>query len=202
MQSPNVFVSYSHDSPEHKNWVCDFAELLVVAGVDAVLDQWHLRPGQDIVSFMNHGLARADRVLLICTESYVEKSETGTGGVGYERLIVSSEIAAKSGTDKFIPIIRNNSEARIPSFLGSRMYIDLRNDAEFDSKLVEIIHAIHGVPLRARPPLGKSPFEALIAESQDSEHNDMAARLQQFAPRISGLHQLNQALAGGSLDFV
>ena len=36
--APRVFVSYSHDSQDHKNWVLTLATRLVKNGVDVILD--------------------------------------------------------------------------------------------------------------------------------------------------------------------
>ena len=41
--TPTVFISYSHDSSEHKVWVAALAQDLRKHGIDAILDQWHLR---------------------------------------------------------------------------------------------------------------------------------------------------------------
>ena len=64
MAIPKAFISYSHDSQEHKKWVLDFATRLRNNGVDAALDQWDLKPGDDLPHFMERGLASADRVLM------------------------------------------------------------------------------------------------------------------------------------------
>ena len=47
MNPPRVFISYSHDSASHKEWVLNFATTLRNRGIDAVLDQWDLKPGDD-----------------------------------------------------------------------------------------------------------------------------------------------------------
>jgi histidyl-tRNA synthetase len=39
MSAPSVFISYSHDSAEHKAWVLKLATDLRAAGIDASLDQ-------------------------------------------------------------------------------------------------------------------------------------------------------------------
>ena len=46
MTVPKVFVSYSHDSQQHKKWVLEFATRLRQAGIDANLDLWALKPGE------------------------------------------------------------------------------------------------------------------------------------------------------------
>jgi hypothetical protein len=165
MSAPKVFISYSHDSQQHKDWVLRLASELRTNGIDAKLDQWDLSPGQDIAAFMAGAIRTADRVLLICTGAYVSKSEAGVGGVGYERLIVTAEVVGSIDTIKFIPIVRNNASARkVPDFLGPRMYIDFSNDAQYPAKLEELMREIHQAPALVRPPLGDNPFRGEVIE--------------------------------------
>ena len=168
MPAPKVFVSYSHDSEQHKDWVRNLASELRMNGIDAVLDQWDLSPGQDIAGFMAGGIRTADRVLLICSDSYVSRAEAGTGGVGYERLIVTAGVIGSIDTIKFIPIVRNNPTARkVPDFLGPRMYIDFSNDAEYVNKLQELLREIHQAPTILKPPLGDNPFRGEVIDSAE-----------------------------------
>ena len=39
-EHPKVFISYSHDSPEHRRWVSELGAKLRRNGVDVILDQW------------------------------------------------------------------------------------------------------------------------------------------------------------------
>ncbi len=45
MTTSKVFISYSHDSEEHKAWVADLARFLISNGIDVVIDAWNLRRG-------------------------------------------------------------------------------------------------------------------------------------------------------------
>ena len=158
---PRAFISYSHDSPAHKSWVLKLASDLRAIGVDVFLDQWDLVPGQDVSLFMQRGIAEADRVVLVCSAPYVSKAEQGIGGVGYERLIVTSEVVQSIDTTKFIPILRGSDpKKRLPVFLGPRLYIDFENDNDYDTKLVELAREIHGAPAISKPALGPNPFSA------------------------------------------
>jgi len=87
--APRVFISYSHDSPAHKQWIAELATRLRRSAVDAILDQWDLNLGDDVTRFMEAGVTGSDRVLVVCTDEYVRKADAGRGGVGYERLIVT-----------------------------------------------------------------------------------------------------------------
>src|SRR5713226_1231517 len=160
MTTPKAFISYSHDSDAHKAWVLRLASDLRAKGIDVVLDQWDLAPGQDVSLFMQRGIVNADRVLLVCSGNYVEKADSGSGGVGYERLIVTAEVVQSIDTIKFVPIIRSNTKSKnvTPVFLGPRLYLDFRTDDQYDAKLDELVREMHGAPTLAKPALGPSPF--------------------------------------------
>ena len=158
-EHPKVFISYSHDSPVHKQWVSELGAKLRRNGVDAILDQWDLGPGDDLTLFMERGIRDSDRVLVICTDSYVRKADAGEGGVGYERMIVTAQLVQDLGTDKFIPIIRQASgQKKMPTCLETRVYTDFRDESQFDEEFAKLLHELHQVPVVEKPPLGKSPF--------------------------------------------
>src|SRR5258708_3535262 len=104
---PKVFVSYSHESADHIGWVTDLSTALRKNGIDIILDRWDVRLGQDFTKFMERSVNDADRVLVICTDTYNAKADQGIGGVGYEKGIVSAEILAHSTTTKFVPVVRS-----------------------------------------------------------------------------------------------
>ena len=161
-ENPKVFISYSHDSPEHKRWVSELGAKLRHNGIDAILDQWDLGPGDEITFFIESGLRDSDRVLVICTDTYVSKANAGEGGVGYERMIVTAQLAQDLGTNKFIPIIRKASgQEKTPTFLGTRVYIDFRNESQFDAEFERLLRELHREPIIKKPPLGKNPFATL-----------------------------------------
>src|SRR5690606_11784949 len=123
------------DSAEHKNWVLDFATTLRHRGIDAVLDQWDLRPGDDLPHFMETELAKCDFVIIICSEAYVEKANAGKGGVGYEKMIVTASLLTKIDSNKIIPVIRQASSNVLPTFLKTKLYINFSNDSEVEYSL-------------------------------------------------------------------
>ena len=164
---PKVFISYSHDSPAHKQWVSELGTKLRHKGIDVILDQWDLSLGDDMTRFMEAGVKSSDRVLVICTDSYVRKANAGEGGVGYERLIVTAQLVQNLGTNKFIPIIRQASgKEKVPTFLGTRVHINFTDDTQFDEKFTDLLHELHRVPKVQKPPLGKNPFSKPEPTSQ------------------------------------
>jgi hypothetical protein len=160
--APRVFISYSHDSQEHKDWILQLATRLVANGVDVILDQWDLRLGSDLPLFMEKGLSEAQRVLAICSDNYVTKANAGRGGVGYEKMILTAQLMENIDAVRIIPVIRSNITHKLPTFLSSRLYVDFRDDAAYEAKYAELLRDIHGQQVRPRPPLGQNPFTTIL----------------------------------------
>jgi hypothetical protein len=160
MYPPRVFISYSHDSTYHKDWVLKFATILREKGVDVSLDQWDLQPGDDLPHFMEQHLDAADYVLMICSENYVKKANEGEGGVGYEKMIITSSLLSKISENKIIPIIRQNASSICPTFLKTKKYINFSVDSEFYYKIDELLRTLLKAPLRKKPEIGENPYNS------------------------------------------
>lgn len=166
---PVVFLSYSHDSRDHKRWVAKLAEMLRSRHVEVIFDQWDLEPGDDVPKFMERAVTSADRVVMVCSEPYVRKANDGKGGVGYEAMIVTGELVKDLGTRKFIPVIRQTGEDTVvPHCISTRLYIDFSDDGNFDESLEELVKTIHKVVAATKPPLGPNPYAELSTPSPDT----------------------------------
>ena len=109
----------------NKAWVLKLATDLRSHGVNAILDQWDLRVGSDLRFFMEQGLSEANLVLCICSKAYVDKFNSGNGGSGYEGAIMTQPLLRDVKTDYIISVVRNNeSDKKVPTALGSKLYID------------------------------------------------------------------------------
>lgn len=157
-EAPIVFISYSHDNEQLKTWILELAEFLRENGVDVILDQWDVQLGADLPKFMEHGLNSSQRVLVICTDNYVAKANAGTGGVGYEKRIVTAELLKDQDQRRFIPIIKNVAGPRkMPTFMGAALYLDFSIGADEAIRRQELLRDLHDA-LPVKPPLGKNPF--------------------------------------------
>lgn len=195
MPAPKVFISYSHDSADHKEWVLKLATCLVENGIDVLLDQWDLRLGSNLPKFMEQGLASSNRVLVVCTDKYNTKANDRSGGVGYEGSILSAELLSYHDTTKFIPCIRNiEGKSKVPICLSGRSYIDFTDDANFDGKLHELIHELHDMPIKAKPALGKNPFEqsAKIEHPPKLNQSSSAFFSQRFSDAFPGVRGIKK----------
>ncbi|WP_269527257.1 toll/interleukin-1 receptor domain-containing protein [Coraliomargarita parva] len=171
MSTPKVFISYSHDSQKHKQWVLQLATRLRNNGVDAALDQWDLSPGDDLPHFMEQNLTSCDYALMICTQNYVSKANNGTGGVGYEKMILTADLLSRIDSRKVIPIIRQDGGSDVPTFLKTKLYIDFSHSQDFEFSFDELVRTIHQAPLFKKPDIGNNPFKEVNIEDQDRSND-------------------------------
>lgn len=162
---PRVFISYSSDSASgHDEWVLRLGTRLTENGVDVVLDRWDVGLGDDLPHFMEQGLAGADRVIAVCSDSFIEKADAGARGVGYEKKIMTASMMESAIGSHVVPVIRGATEARVlPLFLSGSLYIDFRDDAQWNAKYRELLYNLYGQQINPRPVLGPNPFAARTA---------------------------------------
>jgi hypothetical protein len=168
--SPRVFISYSWDSLEHRRWVRFLAERLRINGIDARLDQWHIKAGESFTRFMEEEVTASDFVIAVCTPAFARKSNTRQGGAGYEQQIVSGLLVSGSPRSKFIPIIRSGEyepgpDCAIPTHFTGIAAIDFRHHAEFQERLEDLLRVIFDRPRFAPPPLGTRPALPTIQDT-------------------------------------
>lgn len=159
---PKVFISYSWTNEEHVQKVVELATRMMDNHVEVILDKWDLREGQDKYVFMEQTVSNPeiDKVLLICNKAYVKKADARTDGVGDETLIISSEIYGKEKQEKFIPIIfeyGDDGKPCLPTYIKSRIYIDMSDDERYEDGYVQLIRRIHDKPIYKKPPIGDMP---------------------------------------------
>jgi S-layer protein (TIGR01567 family) len=157
---PFCFISYSWDSKEHKDWVRFLAEKLCEKGVHVILDEWHLKKGDDLLYFMETSIDRSEYVVLILTPEYASKADNRKGGVGYEYTIINGHMYNMHIEDvKYLPILREgNMDISVPKYLKTRVYIPFKDSDDFDASFKDLLHAIYDVPKHSPPPIGKNPF--------------------------------------------
>ncbi|MBU9198847.1 toll/interleukin-1 receptor domain-containing protein [Burkholderia gladioli] len=205
--TPTVFVSYSHDSPEHRRWVLDFASFLVTRGINVRLDQWDVGPGADLAKYMVQSIAKSDRVLLICTEKYVQKVNDGVGGVGYEAMVVSGALMSDLGTAKFIPVVRQDGEAKLPHALSSRFYVDFSEGRDRGGAFDILLRELHRAPVAVKPPIGANPYavtpsgHVAISPGETDGHSDAQAISNEKVPQKIFEHAANIIRAGDTLQW-
>jgi tetratricopeptide (TPR) repeat protein len=86
--APRVFISYAHDSDEHRDRVLRFASFLRTQRIDAVLDTWCEGGSQDWYVWVIRELTGADYVLVIASPRYREVGD-GSAPRGMHRGVQS-----------------------------------------------------------------------------------------------------------------
>jgi len=140
-QAKKVFISYSHDTVEHKRRVLELSDRLRDGGINADIDQYlNGTPRQTWPRWMLDQIDWADYVLCVCTETYYrrfrghEGPETGKG-VDWEGAVITQEIYdTKNRTIKFVPVVFNLSDKQfIPEPLSGRTSYVLNTEDEYES---------------------------------------------------------------------
>jgi len=158
--TPTVFISYSHDNDEHKEWVFKLAKRLRSNGVDVSLDRWNLTLGSDLTAFMERVISKSDRIICICSEAYVNKTNEISGGAGYEKRIMTAKLLKNLNADWVIPLIKNNSSnEKVPIFLSSEYYISFEDESSYELKYQELLRDLLNEPAIPIPPIGPNPFK-------------------------------------------
>ena len=156
---PKVFISYSHDDDAHKDWVLQLATRLRSNGVDILLDRWNLRLGSDIASFIEGGLSSSSKIVCICSEAYEKKANEKSGGVGYEKQIMTAKMMHNLNAEWIIPVIRNNNSEKVPTFLKGKLHINFENNSLYENNYKKLLRELLDEPVLPIPPIGKNPFD-------------------------------------------
>ncbi len=152
-----VFISYSWDSDQHKDWVAELADKLTESGYYVLLDQYN-ESGVSLELFMDLGIERADKVLVIGTPWYKLKSLTASGGAPYEGAIIRNSLYQDIGTKKIVPCLREGSfDKSFPGFIGGRTGFNFSSDTNFNAEYERLCNALVNRPSRQRPKLGPNP---------------------------------------------
>lgn len=164
--NPKVFISYAWEDGITE-WVKNLAQELRSDGVDAIIDQWSLVPGDRLPQFMEKSISSSDNVLIICTPKYKRKVDCRVGGAGYEGDIISSEQFYKDTPRKFIPLLKKgNWQDAAPTFLLSRNYLDFRLDGSSKESYQHLLRTIYK-SFPTPPPLGHAP--KFISDNLDNK---------------------------------
>ena len=154
---PVVFISYSWDSDSHKEWVARLADDLTKSGIYVLLDQY-LEDGTMLPAFMDLGIERADKVIIVGTEYYKQKSCYPDTGAAFEGCIIRNQIFQNLGTKKFITCLRSgNFTNSFPLILGGCKGHDFRNEDNYVVELDNLCREIWHKPKYQRPSLGDIP---------------------------------------------
>lgn len=152
-----VFISYSGTSDRHKKWVADLGTYLRANGIDARLDQWHLRKGMDLPQWMTNELSMAERVIIISDARYSERADGRSGGVGWETMLIQGDMSnLPPQSTKYLVIVREDSfDSGVPRYLKTRFCIHWRSESDEGTLRNDVLKELYNLSLE--PPLGAPP---------------------------------------------
>ena len=203
---PGVFISYSHDSDEHKAWVERLAFRLEKNGVHVILDQWDLALGSNLQLFINQGLSKSRRVLCICTDIYCEKANSGHKVAGYESTIIASHLMDDQNKNWIIPIVRetSNEETPVPLSLKPLVRLDMRKERDFDKNLERLWRDITGTIIKGRPEIEPNPAKNIAAFAPNPAPTNARFHSPALKGRVTfdyGDNSGNYTLGRGEMQF-
>jgi len=154
----DIFISYSHDSPEHMKQVLALCDRLRVDGVDAWIDQYEISPSEGWPRWSDRQVREADFVLVVCTATYARRfsgtEEENRGlGVCWEGYVIAQELYdAGSRNVKYVPVLLPPTETQVipPPLRGATRY-DLSSEVGY----WRLYRHLTGQPETDVPPLGK-----------------------------------------------
>src|SRR5262245_45134874 len=111
-----VFISYSHDSPEHMDRVLALADQMRRDGVNASIDQYEHDPQDGWQIWTERQIRESDLVLIVCTETYLrraqreEKPDRGHGVIWEMSVSYVLIYNADAQNRKFVPVVFERSD--------------------------------------------------------------------------------------------
>ena len=160
-----VFISYSHDSQPHRDFVRGMADRLCNDGLDCEIDQYiNGSPSEGWLRWMEDRAEEADFVLMICTETYLrryrghETNRSKGKGVTFEGVVISQTLYNNYYQNtKFVPVLPEGGNFRnvpvpLQAFKAYTLPADYDNLYRFLTKQPEHLKPAIGKQ-RVMPPV-------------------------------------------------
>ena len=197
-----VFISYSHDSQAHRDFVRGIADQLCSHGLECVIDQYiNGFPPEGWLRWMENEVETADFVLLVCTETYIRRyrgQETNGGkGVTFEGVVISQTLYdVYFRNTKFIPILPKGGDfEHVP--LPLKQFTTYSLPTEYDN----LYRHLTGQPEHVPPPVGNtrvmppaprpaiSPNSSTLATYTKTLNNINSARKVRLEDKLNKLYE-------------
>jgi hypothetical protein len=172
VDSDAVLISYTHDTPEHKQRVGELAQKLRSEGVNIQIDQFVQNPQQGWPRWMSDQLRGARLVLCICTRTYrhrFEGREPGGSGSAWEGFAITQELYEAGGRNaRFVPVFFEGATPHdIPLPLRGFTYYKLSD--QYDDLYYFLTNQPAAVPVALGPKRNRvAPISQLSSRSVGS----------------------------------
>lgn len=163
MHKYKIFISYSWDDKEHKEWVDRFAkDLDEYKELNVNFDGFELTPFKDMNEFMENGIFNSNLIILICTKEYKRKADNREGGVGKEIYMGSArhwDEMLKNKESNFLCVLREKDTA--PNFMMGKFHARFYDDDKYKDNLDYLVSMLKDkiAPTSIRPKKTKSIFD-------------------------------------------
>lgn len=151
-KSIRVFISHTSNTDEAVEWVKNLALFLIDNGIQARLDRFHLRRGMDLPQWMCNELSLAQKVIVICDETYKLKADGRLGGVGWETMIIQGDVAnLPPDSTKYQVIARTEKiQDGMPMYLKTKYAFHAPPTDKVNSFQNELLRELLDLPLDER----------------------------------------------------
>ncbi len=181
---PRVFISYSHDSPEHRDRVLEFADKLRADGIDAMIDQYAQSPPEGWPDWCEAQIRNADFVLMVGTETYLRRvngvEQPGEGrGVRWEGHLTNQHLYdAGSASRKFVPVLFSDGlPDHVPTPVKGRSIYRIDTPEGYEA----LLRLLTDQPLTPITPLGR-PRSLPARERASSRTREEPSKLAMSLP--------------------
>ena len=190
---PNVFISYSHDSSQHKEQVLELSDRLRDDGIDCNIDQYEeFSPPEGWPRWTERQIEEVDFVLVVCSEIFLRRlmgEETpGIGrGARWEGNAIY-QLLYNAGTlnTKFIPVLLENGKPEhIPTSLQGTKHYSLSTEGVYD----ELYRKLTNQPSTPKSELGQRKIlpprsrRRNFPTSETEQQNTVSDAVREQSPR-------------------
>jgi Tfp pilus assembly protein PilF len=199
-EHPKVFISYSHDSPDHEAKVLALADRLRADGLDAVLDQYESFPPEGWELWQQRQIQAARFVLMVCTATYQRRFDAeeepgkGLGAISEAGFIRQILYDAGGVNEKFFAVLLTDADSEhIPLVLRRYQHFPLYTEHGYE----ELYRLLTNQPRAKKPVLGR--LRALPAQDRKPDYLywNLPPRNPFFTGRDEYLKALEHALTHG-----
>jgi len=202
-QMLKTFISYSHDSNEHKRTVRELADRLRAQGIDCSLDQYEESPESGWIAWMEGELRTSSYVIVLCSPGYLEKFNRGVMGRGkgvkWEGAIINQELYEAEGRNrKFIPVVVGEENKKfIPTVLRPYTFYNAATEQGYE----RLYRRLTKQPLVEKPPLGEVIMFPALKSSPNSPRRLQKDRDVHVSQSIKGSRNVQVGLVSGNLKI-
>lgn len=193
-----TFISYSHDSSEHKSRVLQLADSLNNEGVDTTIDQYISAPSEGWHRWSANQLTHSARVIIVWTPEYSRRCQAiegdGTGlGSNWEGSIITGDLYRNyMNSDKYLHVVfsKEDTEFLPAQFAGYHVY-DLSSNKGYE----DLYRKLTNQPSIIKPAVGEIVQLPTISNSRSGSFPLNPSTQPYFSSKSSLFDEVSRLLA-------